>query len=507
MLSILHDIHRHSILRTRRSPLWGQGRWAHVVMWTIWSLGLLYLAFIGVLLAFTVRDNSGISGYEFMCGILPFILVVDFLLRIIFKQNPSQAVKPYLLLPISKFAVTDCLLIEDLLSPYNLIWQALFVPFAVLTILPQNDILTFLLFVIAMQCIIEINSLWFLLVRSLTSKSLCWIVLPIGVYALVALPYFTTGGINGIIAFCGFYSTVGKWLSFHQLILWPALLGIIVLLFFINRIVEHIIIRSEIFDDNSRSYNRFSFGNGVSFIFSRSTTAMLMKFEVVAILRNKNLRQTLITIIAMLVAISAVLTFTNVFSDRAMLNFWLFYCFELYGTMYLVKIMCYDGNYIDAIAVSRIPLTSILKAKYILSVIMLIVPFVILLPTVFTGKYSLYDLISYMLLAAGAVHFGYFQLAPYNNHTIALDTKRSGQGGARNNYTQMVAAIIIFSIPITLITILEASLGHVMTDTIVASIGIIFIAASNFWIQNIASRMESRKYTNLETFKQTRLKD
>lgn len=177
--SVFLELHRQKRLSFRRNQLWGNNRSARFFMWGVWFLGLLYVAFIGILLGFAVNKDGHSNGFEAMSGILPFILLIDFLLRLTVKQTPSQLVKPYLLLPIPKNVCTDSFILDDLLSPFNLIWQSFFIPFGLITIFPSYGFGAFLAFIVLLQLVMLLNSQWYLLIRSLTSINLLWWILPV----------------------------------------------------------------------------------------------------------------------------------------------------------------------------------------------------------------------------------------------------------------------------------------------------------------------------------------
>ncbi len=496
-------LHRHKMLATRRSVLSGEGKGAKIFLWVMTAIAVVYLAFVGLMMAFIIVDDRSINAYEFTSGVLPFVLLADFIFRFIFRKMPVQEVIPYLLLPLSKYSCTDCLLIEDLLSPYNLLLQAFFLPIGVITVLPHYGIVAFIGFHLALQLVIEINSQWHLLVRALTGTSLLWWI-PAGViYAIEAIPFFL--GKGGINSFCDFYASIGQWLSVHQLVLWSALAGVLGLFFIVNRKVQHFLVRDEITakrsSGSSMKFLSSLFSTSVSFLSAGSMTKAYLRLEVISMFRNKNLRKNFFASVAIIIGISALLSFTDFFDDRNFQIFWILYCFNTFAAMLLVKIMCYEGNYIDCIAVNPDSLSSILKGKYVFFVVILIIPLVALLPTVFTGVMKFSELLAYALFAAGLTNFGYFQLAVYNNTSYTLNEKATGKHSTVNNFTQMVASLIIFTVPMSLIILVEGFFGRATACILMVSVGILLIILSPLWLRNIVKRMKARKYINLEGFR------
>ena len=66
-------------------------------------------------------------------------------------------------------------------------------------------------------------------------------------------------------------------------------------------------------------------------------TGEYLKLELKSIFRNKAIRSRVITSIAIISVLSLIISFTEIYDSKIMLNFWCFYCFGLYGLMTLVK--------------------------------------------------------------------------------------------------------------------------------------------------------------------------
>ena len=126
-----------------------------------------------------------------------------------------------------------------------------------------------------------------------------------------------------------------------------------------------------------------------------------LKLEIKSIMRNKNPRKSFISATAIVLVFSLLISFTDVYNGKYQDNFWCIYNFVIYGAMMLVRIMCNEGNYIDALMVHRENILSLFHAKYLFFCLMLFFPFILMLPTVFTGKWSILMLISYGIFTAG----------------------------------------------------------------------------------------------------------
>jgi hypothetical protein len=176
----------------------------------------------------------------------------------------------------------------------------------------------------------------------------------------------------------------------------------------------------------------------------------------------------------------------------------------VYGAMMLIRVMCNEGNYIDCLMVRRENILKLLRAKYFFYCILLLLPMLLMLPTVFSGKWSMLMLLSYALFTAGFQYFICFQMAVYNKQTIPLNTKFVSKNGVENNYYQVVVQLVAFFFPLMLISLLQAFLPDHVAYTIMLVIGLAFIFTHQLWMRNIYNRMMRRKYILLEGFRSSR---
>ena len=131
------------------------------------------------------------------------------------------------------------------------------------------------------------------------------------------------------------------------------------------------------------------------------------------------------------------------------------------------------------------------------------VPFIVMLPAVIAGKFTLLMMVAYMLLSSGLLYFIMFQLAVYNKQTLPLDQKLTGKGNFENG-VQLVIEMVALILPIALVALLQLTLSQTAAYVIQSLIGLAFTLTSPIWMHNIYHRMMARKYENLEGFHATR---
>ena len=409
---------------------------------------------------------------------------------------------PYLLLPIPKSMCIDVFIFKSLFNWGNLIWFSMLIPYALMSVIFSEGIWTTLGFLFCFYLLILANSQWYASVRSLINHHLYYWIVPITVYALIAWPILMKGGSNeGFENFFDLYATIGTAIEEGNPILYLGALALLAILVAVNRKIQLISIMREVNKTEQthlRSVSQFAF-------FDRyGDVGQYLKLEIKTILRNKNPRKIFIFATSIILLMSLVISFSHVYDGQFMTNFWSIYNFAIYGVMMLTRVMCNEGNYIDCLMVRRENILKLLRAKYIFCCWTLLLPFILMLPTVFSGKWSLLMLISYGIFTAGFQYFILFQMAVYNKQTIPLNTKFISKSGVENNYYQLAVQMIALFAPLMLISLLQALLPDNMAYCFMMLIGFGFIVTNKLWMRNIYNRMMARKYILMEGFRSSR---
>lgn len=496
-LHLFRALRHHIKLAEKRSVAYEQNKVAKVLLYIGGSFVVLYLVFIAIMLALIANTSSSQTTYEFLFGLLPFFLAADFLVRFISQQTPVQLIKPYSLLPISKFTCVEMFVLSSVVSPNNLVWTAVTVPYVLMTTLFCDGFWASMGIVVSFQLLVTVNSQWYMLVRTLINQSLKWWVLPIAVYALVFSPLYC----DSIDTLFDIYSSLGRGFAFwHPLHYFGLLLVLFAFIELNKRMQFHFtyLENANVEAPKMRSVSEFR-------MFDRfGQTGEYLKLEIKSLIRNKNMRKSFVFSTLFTIFLSLVVSFTDLYQDDFSKIFWVAYVFMLYGANTLMKIMCAEGNYIDFLAVHKENIMQLLRAKYFFYGSMLVLPFLLMLPTVFTGKHSLLALFSMMCFTAGPVYCLFMQMAVYNRQTMPLNTKFISKGNVENNYFQIVALLLAMFLPVIVISSLRTMFSENTAYLVLLVFGIAFIATYSLWIANIYRRFMKRRYVNMESFRATR---
>ena len=499
---LFKELRKHRKLAEKRAVNYEQNKTAKVLVYVLSGFMIAYLMFFAVMLALIANSLDSMTSVEMIMAALPFILLIDFLFRFLMQQTPSQIIKPYLLLPVPRKLCIDTFISTSLFNSGNLTWFAMLLPFALMSVVFSEGIWVSIGFLFCCYLFILANSQWYAIVRTLINRSVFWWALPLAVYALIALPIILKGfSEKGFEQFFDFFAGMGTAIGDGRL--WPYLLAfaLLALVVAINRVVQlHSVMAEATRSEKTtlRSVSRFAF------LDRYGETGQYLKLEIKTILRNKNPRKSFIFATVFVFLISLAIALTDVYDGQFMTNFWCIYNFVVYGAMMLIRVMCNEGNYIDCLMVRRENILKLLHAKYIFYCLLLLLPLLLMLPTVFSGKWSLFMLISYGLFTAGFQYFICFQMAVYNKQTVPLNTKLTSKNGMENNYYQVVVQLVEFFFPLMLISLLQAFLPDNVAYSIMMAIGLAFIFTHKLWLRNIYNRMMKRKYILLEGFRSSR---
>ena len=483
-------LRKNTNLSYKRSPAFEQNKWAKLLIYIGAGMFALYLIMYGCIAGMSAGGEAGI-----MMGAAIIYMAIDYLLRFIVQTTPGMMVKPYILQPISRYTAIECFLIGEHVSGYNFLWLFMFVPYGIILLFAGESFWLVFYEVIAAEILIILNSQIYLFFRTLINRTVLWLIPALALYALPFVPMVITRKESTVEKVFEVCSTTGMSLWFL-----PVVLIIIACLFFVNRYFQFKYVYEEISKKAERQLkhvSQFAFFNRFGLV------GEYLKIELKSNLRNKTMRTRCIFSLVAVVIFTLLVSYTSIYDNELMQNFWCIYCFALYGMTALIKIMGQEGNYIELLMMHRENLIALLQAKFWFYTGVLIIPFVLMLPAVFAGKYNLLMVFAYMLITAGFLHFIIFQLAVYNKQTIPLQLKVTAKGNFENGMQLVIELFAMFG-PVAIAGLGYLLVGLTYTYIFMCVLGLAFVVTNHIWIRNIYNRMMKRRYENIEGFINTR---
>ena len=290
-----------------------------------------------------------------------------------------------------------------------------------------------------------------------------------------------------------FYASIGSLLDEGSFLPHLAALALLILLIVINSKIQYHAVWTELTKQERQTFHTLT---GLATLNKYGLVGEYLKLEVRSLLRNKGPKKLFLSATAIVVFISLLITLSTVYDDAFMTNFWCIYDFIVYGGMLLTRTMSYERNYVSCLMVHKESLLSLLTAKYYFACLLMVVPFVMMLPMIAIGKWSLLMVMSYAVFTAGVQYFLLMQIAVYNKQRLPLNEKFIGN--SNTNYVIMLLMILAFVIPMFLINILQSALTERVSWCVMMAIGGGFIATHHLWIKNIYNRIMKNKYSLTE---------
>lgn len=488
-------LRKNTKLSEKRNPMFEANQYSKLFGYIMASILAIEFIAIGTFLGWLAAKED-IPMMLFY--IMPFLLILDFGMRFMTQQTPMMLVKPYLLTPISKYTAIDCFLIRQVLDAGNLFWMVIFLPYVFIVWCGGVTFWTAIGMLLLLHFMVVVNSQWYLLVRTLVNQSMFWWALPAAFYGLLIAPFFVLPD-DLLDKYTDFIEDCFERMnSLWWLFLLFALLFTI--LFAINRYLQMHLVYDEI---SSKEKAKLKHVSQFTALDRFGQIGEYLKLELKSVMRNKAIRTRFLQAVILPTMFSLCIAFLDIYKTSFERNFFCLYAFIFFGAANLVKIMCPEGNYIDLLMVHKENILTLLRAKYYFYCAVLLLPMVITLIPVFTGKFTILMILAYLLTATGPVYFMLFQLAVWNKQTLPLNDKITGKNQMENKW-QGIASMVAMFVPVILVLILQAIFDENTAYITLIIIGTAFTLTESWWLRNIYRRMMKRRYANLEGFHSTR---
>ena len=455
------------------------------------------LLFLGVMLPLMFEGIvPNMEPYHIMNQGILYVMLVDFLIRFMGQPAVAQELKPYLLMPVKKNRLIDTFLIQSGLSGFNFIWFFTYVLFAFLTIIRFYGFGGMSLYLIGIWMLFVLNNYWYLLCKMLMSEKTIWYLLPVVVYGALGCAEFLLDG----LPISRFTMNLGEGFIEGNPLSFLFVLAIIVALFVLNREIQKKLLYDEISKVKDTKMKHVS---EYKFLDRYGEVGEYIRLELKLIARNKTVKAQFRMAFIIMIGFSMVVAFTDVYDGTGMITFICAYNYLLLPIMTLGQVMTFEGNYIDGLMSRKESIYNLLRAKYYLTTLIIVVPLLFMLFPVYKGKITLLMAFAYLVFTVGVVFFLLLQLAVYNTRTLPLNSTIM-KSNKSSTTAQMIIMGLAMGIPLILDSLLTALFSETIAYTLLMVIGLAFITTHNLWIKNIYNRFMKRRYENMEAFRSSR---
>lgn len=452
----------------------------------------LYLSY-GYDFSSTLAKEGGEAAGKFHQWIL-WYLFADYLMRCFVQSVPSLEVKPYLRLRIRRKKLANNLIVRSCFTLFNILPLFLIIPFAVMVLAPSQGTSAALLFIAGSVLLLMVNNMLALLTGMLIRINyLNWII-PLGIVALAALLNSMTGMVNELSRALGVSLTDGQILTF------AATAGLIIIIIMIIYRVLH----RYLLVDRAASQTILK-ATGVSFTgrFNRLGDAgRYLSLELSMLLRNKRPRNTMLIVPFFMIYAVVFFIFNNSIQERFLTIIIANMLIGLGSMSYAQYIFSWESAYFDGIMARKNNFTDYVKAKYYLQVLITLITFLPMAVVIaISGRMNMFLLTALLLFNLGPNSFITMLLALLNDARVDLGASTflnyQGMKGS-----QFVMTFLFVLIPLLIYELVRKMANENTAIIMLTSLGIIFIASSNWWLgKYIASAFLRRKYNSLEGYR------
>ena len=461
---LIRELRRLRKLAGKRHPMYEQNKFAKYLIGFSLALGAVYLIVFGVLFIGLFREIfPSMEPYHIFNKGMVYLLIADFVMRLSLTKLPVQEIKPLVLLPMGKNRVLRSYLVLTGMNGYNLVWMFMLVPFGFGTLFRYFGFVGVLGFLVGYWLLMLLNNYWYVMCRTLMNQSILYVLLPIVVYALLLVGLLVPET-NYIGNFC---MELGE--GFFQ---WSKTEVVKKL----KKVTEY------------KFLDRFG------------EVGEYMRLEIKLLSRNKVPRTQFFLGLSIMLIFSVVLAFTDIYDGTFMRYFITVYNFAVLGVMVLSQTMSYEGNYLDGLMSRKESILNLLRAKYYVQCVLLLLPLGIMLIPIAKGKLTLLSALACFFLASGFTFWMLMQLAVYNKLTINLNTKVTGKNSGGTFFQSMIIMAGFFG-PVIVIRPLIALFSETTAMLVILVIGLGFTLTHPLWLRNIYKRFMQRRYENMEGFR------
>ena len=496
-MNLYKIIKQNQKLAEKRNPAFDTNRFAKFLMYFMIVYWAALFLFFGVMLPVMFEELvPNMEPYHIMNQGFIYVMLADFLMRFMAQPSVSQEIKPYLLMPIKRKKLISILLLKSGLDSYNFMWFFVYVPFAFLTVIRFYGFGGMFLYLIGIWLIFVLNNYWYLLCKLLLGEKTLWLLLPILVFGALGAAEFLLDG----LPISRFTMDLGEGFIEGNPLSFLFILACIGILFFINLKLQQRMIYNEI---SKKEDTKIKHVSEYKFLDKYGEVGEYLRLEIKLITRNKTVKTQFRMGLIVMLGFSFALAFTDVYDGSYMTSFICLYNYAVLPIMTLGQVMSFEGNYIDGLMSRKESIFNLLRAKYYLTTLIILVPFLIMFFPIAKEKITLLTAIAYLIFVAGFVFFMLLQLAVYNTRTLPLNANLM-KSNKSSNWIQGLITGCAFMLPLLIDKLLSALLPEEVAHIILIVIGLGFIATHNLWIKNIYKRFMKRRYKNMEEFRASR---
>jgi hypothetical protein len=422
---------------------------------------------------------------------LIYYLLMDLIIRLLFQAIPVMNIRPLLTLPIKKPTIVHFSLGKTVLSFFNFLHAFFFIPFTVVLIIEGYDVVSVLLWHLAMVSLIYINNFLNILLNNKDNlfSIVVGIILILGgcqYYKFFDITNYTT------LFFDGLFHT--KWMFLFPVL---ALMGLYYVTF-------HYFKNNLYLDAGLSTKNKIAKTEDLTWLNQFGTLGTFLKNDIKLIKRNKRSKTTVIMSVVFL--FYGFLFFTNkieAYNNPIMHIFAGIFVSGGFLFTFGQFVPSWDSSYYQLMMTQNIPYKGYLSSKWWLIVIATVVS------TLLASFYLYFGWQVYLTIVVGAIYnIGVnshlvLLAGAYTKTPIDLDSSKGAFGDKKAfNVNTMLISLPKLLLPLALYWIGSKIMNPNLGLAMVAIAGLIGFALRDKVFSLIEKVYKTEKYKTIDAYKQ-----
>ena len=477
-----------------RSPNFGKSKGISILMGVLVFIMIIYLLALGVLMDRILTEAfPNQNPVVVFNGGLIFYFFADLLIRFFMQGLPKLNIESYLHLPIKKNAIVRFMVLRTLTSAFNFLPLFVIIPFTLISVTKLYGALPTLIWFIAILLMVWGNNfLATYLKRLLGSKPRIIGILSILYLAIFMLNYFSVIDINYISAtFFGLFIT-------EKVYLLIPLIYLIIAYYLHYAFLKQRLYPEEI---NTKKVRRVDAISKIKYFKSLGALGTMMALDLKMIWRHKRTRTIIyMTPVFLLYGfffypqdiymnMTGMLIFVGVFMTGGLMINYNNYAFA------------YESGYFDALLANNIDFRMYLRMKYLNSVLLCSVCYIITIPYVYFGAEILLINTVAFLYNLGIVSIVLLYMATFNKKNMDLSK------GAAFNYQGMNASNWLAMLPAFLMPVITYApfyfIGYPTAGLLfIGIIGLLGLIFNKYLLEIVYKQFNKRRYIMSQGFRE-----
>ena len=417
---------------------------------------------------------------------LIYVFLIDLIIRYFLQNLPKLSVKPFFILPIKRSQITHYLLRKSAVSFFNFLPMTFFVPFAIMLILNDYNVLSVVSWFIAMMAFTLSNNFLNILINKNNRIFLAVLSILLLIYASQYFGWFDLTTVSGSV----FY-------AFYQ---YPVSVIIAIAVFSFLYYLAYKTLKQQLYLDFLSDKKQFASDAGLSWLDRFGQKSIFLRNDIRLIRRNK--RPRMVFIMSFVMVLYGLLFFTNpkyMKEASFMLIFVVLFMTGAFTLNFGQFVPAWDSSYYSFFMSQNFKYREYLEAKWLMMTIMTILLFILSTPYVYFGSNIL------MLILVGAVfNLGFTSylvlfFGAYNRKPVDLNksTTFNYQG---TSATQFLMVFLIMFVPILIYGLANYLWGFNIAISIIFIIGALGLVFKKPIMNFIEQKYIANKYKTISAF-------